>query len=117
LVDYGSWEAVRGFNGCRSPKRILAASYAYACGDGKIPRELHTLNCIDRFGVESVLGRVILGAKEVRVMAIAENIVNWYNDRKRAENQAEWANEHTEDSAALTVAYRLAKERGLLKDG
>jgi hypothetical protein len=49
-------------------------------------------------------------------MAIAENISHWYDERKRSENPAQWANENPESAAALTTAHRLALEYKLLKD-
>ena len=99
-----------------SARLIPGAAYAYACGDGEQPREIYILNCIDRFGVRAVLGRDVLGSKEIKLMAIAENIDRWYGERKRAENPAKWAEENVNEATALTVAHRLALEQGLIKD-
>jgi hypothetical protein len=49
-------------------------------------------------------------------MALTDNVVRWYDERKRAENPAQWAQENEKEAACLTTAYRLAKEYGLLKD-
>jgi hypothetical protein len=66
--------------------------------------------------VRATLGRDVLGAKEIRLMVIAENIKTWYDERKRAEEPAKWANDNPDSSEALTVAHRLAKEYGYIKD-
>ena len=92
---------------------MMAAAYAYACGDGPMPRELQRLNAIDRFGVQAVTGKLILGSKEMRMMSIAENITRWYEERSRKE---QWAVDNPKEAAALTVAHRLAIEQGLIKE-
>jgi hypothetical protein len=116
VVVERSWKTLPRYGGSRSPKRIAAAAYAYACGDGPQPRELYLINCIDRFGVEAVLGRKVLGSKEIKLMAIAENISRWYDERKKAENPADWAKDNDNESSALTVAHSLAKKYGMLKE-
>jgi len=49
-------------------------------------------------------------------MAIAENISRWYDERKKAENPADWAKDNDNESSALTVAHSLAKKYGMLKE-
>jgi hypothetical protein len=49
-------------------------------------------------------------------MAIAENISRWYDERKKAENPADWAKDNDKESSALTVAHSLAKKYGMLKE-
>ena len=58
----------------------------------------------------------MLGAREIKLMAIAENITRWYDERKKAENPAEWAQQNDNESSALTVAHLLAKQYGMLKE-
>jgi hypothetical protein len=58
----------------------------------------------------------VLGAKEIKLMAIAENITRWYDDRKKAENSAQWAIDNPNEAAALTTAHRLAEGYGLLEE-
>jgi hypothetical protein len=66
-----------------------------------MPAELQLLHYIERFGVQAVTGRLVLGAGELRRMTAAENIVRWYRERARAENWAAWAAEHTWESRIL----------------
>jgi hypothetical protein len=93
---------------------VTAAAYVYIHDGGRRPRELTLLTQIDRFGVMAVLGRPVLGAKEIRLMSIAENITHWYAERQQSQNWATWATENPEKSAGLTMAHNMALELGLL---
>ena len=90
----------------------MAAAYAYADGVGPMPRELVILNSIDRYGVKAVLGRDVLGAKEMRRMAVCDNIKMWYDARKRDEK---WSESHVNESNFLTEIHRMADELGYFK--
>jgi len=92
-------------------------AYQYAAGiknaDGipsPQPKELLLLSYVDRFGVEAVTGNKILSFGTARRMIIAENIVEAYRDRKRAENWGEWAEKNPSASALLKQAEILASE-------
>ena len=93
---------------------MMAAAYAYAENGGPMPRELYILNCIDRFGVQPTLGKLVLGAKEIRLMAICENVVNGYRERERAEDFTKWTDANPDKSAVLNAALRAAWKLGYL---
>lgn len=52
--------------------------------------EIDTLQKIDRFGVQPILGRNILYFGELRRMIYSENIVVAYRSRAQSKNWAEW---------------------------
>ena len=74
------------------PKRIAPSAYAYAEGDGPIPKELVLLNYVDRFDAQAVFGRTP-GAGELKGMIMAEQTMNAYNMRKNYkddEGKTDW---------------------------
>ena len=83
----------------------MAAAYAYADGDGAMPREIETLRFIDRFGL-GALGRPP-GAGELRRMAMAENVIKAYQERNRAEDWATWAHNNPEKARLLSAAMGI----------
>jgi len=96
----------------KHPKRVKAAAYVVADG-GQISTspELELLSNIRVYGAEAVVGRP-LGAGEIRRMNVAKNIVNAYNDKINADNQAQWAKDNKNKDAILMEALKLAMEMG-----
>ena len=90
----------------------MAAAYAYADG-GQMPAEIRLLREVDRFGAQAVFGRT-LGAKEIRRMMIAENIVNAYRARAASENWAAWETDNPQVAALLNAAMKAAIDEGLI---
>jgi hypothetical protein len=80
-----------------------------------VNKNLSRLNAIDRFGVQAVTGRLTLGAKEIRLMAIAENVVEAYKDRDRAPDLGEWVSQNLDRSNMLLAAQSKAIEFGFIK--
>ena len=81
---------------------------AYLFADvGSPSQEVKLLSQIDRFGVEAVMGRRQLSAKEIIHMRTAGNIVGYYQSMIQAENRAEWAAANKEGSSILTQCERL----------
>lgn len=87
----------------------MAAAYRHADEGEPPPPELVALGYIDRFGAAAVYGRT-LGAGEMRRMALAENVVNAYKARARAENWAQWAQENRQASELLAQAAKAASD-------
>lgn len=59
---------------------------------------------IDRFGVEAIMGRPVLGAGEARRILLAEQIEQAYQSRLQAENWSAWASDNAELSKLLNQA-------------
>lgn len=55
---------------------------------------MDTLQKIDRFGVQPILGRNVLYFGELRRLILAENVVNSYRARARSENWASWTKDN-----------------------
>ena len=87
---------------------MMGRAYAYAEGSGPMPKELYISNCIERFGVQATIGRPTLGAKEIRLMAIAENVVEAYKDRAREDDDAAWSQKNPDRSEMLLIAMEQA---------
>lgn len=68
--------------------------------------ELSLIANINRYGVESVMGRV-LGHNELLCMNTAETIVSAYNGRAKATDWVKWGQENS-SSRLLNEAMRLA---------
>jgi hypothetical protein len=83
----------------------MLSAYAYAEG-GAIPDELVLARSIDRFGVQAVYGRV-MSFQELRMIILAENVVNAYHERAKAENWAVWAESNPGKAEVLAVAGKL----------
>lgn len=64
---------------------------------------------IDRFGVEPILGRPQLLAREVRRMAVAENVERWFAERAQHPNIAAWAEQHPVKATVLAFADQSRK--------
>lgn len=88
----------------------MARAYAYAAGDGPFIRELELLWLIDRFGAQSVMGRM-LGVGEMRRMIAVEGIVKSFRDRQESAEWAKWASEN-EALNALLIRATEYYERG-----
>ena len=86
----------------------MAEAYAWANGDGPQPEELILLGYIDRFGAQSVLGRV-LSAKEIRGMILAENVVRAYRERQSAQDWVTWARDNDAKANLLNEAMELCQ--------
>ena len=102
MADERSQRAI--CSGRTRPKRIVPAAYKYAEG-GTLSRELSLLRYVDRFGALAVFGRTP-GAKELKAMALAENVVNAYKDRANAKNWAAWARENPYMNELLIMAAK-----------
>lgn len=64
---------------------------------------------MDRFGAQAVYGRN-LGAGEIRRMITAENTIQAYRDRERAENWAQWAHDNRAAAGLLARAAKAAAD-------
>lgn len=84
----------------------MADALKYARREGHSP-EIETLNQIDRFGLEAILGRKHFYYGEYRRMIIAENVANAYESRARSKNWAEWANQNPSAAKLLAHAEQL----------
>ena len=82
----------------------MAAVYGYAETGGQQPDELILLGYIDRYGVEQVLGKRQLSAKEIREMTLADNVLRAYRSRQASENWAAWAEAHPGENRLLIEA-------------
>lgn len=92
--------------GCTRPKRLKAAAYAHACGEGISP-EIRKLQRIDRFGLEAVTGRRVLYWRELIHMTYAETIATAYVSRSKSANWTEWAASNPRLAAVLADAEKL----------
>lgn len=68
--------------------------------------ELRLIANINRYGVESVMGRP-LGHHEILCMNTAETIITAYNERAKAADWVKWGQENS-SSRLLNEAMRLA---------
>ena len=102
MVSRGDKRSVQ--RGRTRPGSIVPAAYECAEG-GPLSRELSLLRYVDRFGAMAVFGRTP-GAGELKSMALAENVVNAYHDRAKAENWAGWARENPELNKLLIMAVK-----------
>ena len=84
----------------------MVSAYMYA-DVGSPSSEFKLISQIDRFGVEAVLGRRQLTAKEIIHMRMADNIVRYYQARAQSENWAEGAAAHKEGNRILIYCERL----------
>ena len=107
LGDWRDCRAVRGGGDC--PFSRLAAAYAYADGEGKIPREIIWSSYGDRFGFAAVFGRQPTPG-EMRRMSAAERIVRAYRSRLEAENWVQWAKDNEDDARLLNQAMKAAMD-------
>jgi len=74
-----------------------------------MPTELDLKGNLEKFGgALNVLGRP-LGAKEIYCINYIDNIVYAYDDRKRAENWAEWTSNNKDMAQVLNKAQRIAE--------
>ena len=87
--------------GRNRPKRLTAAAYHYASGDGSPPAEVSELYYIERFGVEAAMGRKHLRVGEMRRMVVVDNILTAYKSRKAAEDWAKWASDNPANARLL----------------
>ena len=65
------------------------------------------LYAVERFGAQSVFGRV-LSAGEIQRMMTVERIVQGYKAKNASPDWAKWAEEHPELDALLNIAMRLS---------
>ena len=63
---------------------------------------------IDRYGVEAVMGRAVLSAREIRDMTLVESIYSAFHSRAGSDNWAEWSNNHP-DAARLLESAMIAE--------
>ena len=70
-----------------------------------MPKELVMLGYVDRFGAEAVYGRTP-GAKELKAMVLAENVVNAYKSREQSGDWAAWARENSSLNKLLIMAVK-----------
>ena len=87
----------------------MSSAYAFAEGDAPIPDEVVLARSIERYGAQAVYGRT-LSFHEIRMMTMAENIVNAHQARKRSESWAEWAEKNPGLAELLGVAGKLYED-------
>lgn len=86
----------------------MSSAYQYAEG-GAVTDELILCWAVEKYGAQSVYGRM-LSFHEIRMMDLADNIVRAYNERKRSDNWAAWAENNHIKARILNIAGRLAQE-------
>jgi len=79
----------------------VAAARRYA-EDGQRCTELNLLHAIERFGVQAIMGRPMLYAKEIRSMLLAERVVNVIQAVNNSDDWPAFAREHPKDAALYT---------------
>lgn len=95
---------------------MIVQAYNYAADDGECPREIELLRHIERFGVEAVLGKRVIGAKEARRMTYLNNVVTAYHsresfrDREGKPNWSEWAGAYPFYNRVLIAAEKAVEE-------
>lgn len=93
---------------------MTARAYAYAHAGGTPPEELILAGYLKHYGgAVNVLGRP-LGIGEIRRMSTCENIINWYNERKNADNWVAWERMNPEKKDFLDMAHKYAEEMGMI---
>lgn len=91
----------------------MGRCYAYASKHGPMPLELEAAYQIDRYGANSVYGRV-LGVGEMRRMNIARSIIHAYKSREGYRNSdgardwADWAAKNPDEASLLNQAMMEA---------
>ena len=73
--------------------------------------ELVLLTNINKYGVESVMGRP-LGHNEILCLNTVEVILNAYNERFKAGDWVKWAQDNVGRSKLLNESMKLAGEYG-----
>jgi len=91
---------------------MLAAAHNFAEDpDNAPPPRWYVLKRrIMTYGVEAVMGRPVLGAKEINYMETCERILTAFADREHSENWASWANDHPADNTLLFLAAKAAND-------
>jgi hypothetical protein len=85
-------------------------SSAYQFAEGGSPTDELILGwSISKYGAQAVYGRP-LSFHEIRMLDLADNVVNAYRERERSENWAEWAEKNHARARILNAAGRLAQE-------
>lgn len=89
----------------------MGDAYGYAVGIAPQTHELRLLREIDRFGTQSIVGRVLY-AGEIYRMHTVENIYLWFNERQEATGgYATWALTNREKANVLAIAEKNWMER------
>ncbi len=86
----------------------MADAYLYA-SEGHYSQEIDTLQKIDRFGVEAILGRRQFYFGELHRLIVAENILTAYQSRARSNNWAEWVSQNPKMANLLIEAEKLCQ--------
>ncbi len=87
----------------------MSSAYAFAEGDAPIPDEVVLARNVEHYGAQAVFGRP-LSFHEIRMMTMAENVVNAHQARRKSENWAEWAEKNPTLAELLGHAGRLYEE-------
>jgi hypothetical protein len=89
---------------------MLAAAWEYAEDPTNmpLPRWIVLKNRILTYGVEAVMGRPVLGAKEINYMETCERVILAHQARQASENWAAWASDNPAANLLLTVAAKAA---------
>jgi len=88
----------------------MASVYVYCTGGGREPAMLDLALRCRSWGVEAILGRAWLSAKEVQHMTAALNVYyaykhqEDYRDKDGQKNWAEWARLHPGEAEVLSAA-------------
>jgi hypothetical protein len=86
----------------------IALEYAEDPSNGRMPKDYRMFKYIQQFGVEAVMGRPWLGAKEINRMLITANIIQAYKSREGSDNWAEWSRKNPELSNLLNYVIQVA---------
>jgi hypothetical protein len=92
----------------------MASVYRYLTDGGPLPRELSLVGNIQTYGVRAVMGRDVLGRREIERMNLAQSVRTAYNSLaawlKNEKTRVEWAKENPELSGILIDAEMAAAE-------
>ena len=84
----------------------MTSAYAYAEDGGQIPDELVLVRSVEKYGAQAVYGRP-LSFHEIRMMTLADNVVDAYRERARSDNWAKWAQANPGKARLLSEAAML----------
>jgi len=88
----------------------MSSAYAFAeDGEQRIPDEIILVRSVDKYGVQAVFGRP-LSFHEIRMMSLADNVVNAHRERAKSGNWAEWAEANPNKARILADAGKLYGE-------
>lgn len=84
----------------------MTSAYVYAESGGQAPPWLRLALNVEHYGAQAVLGRM-LTVKEIYWMNAARRVYDAKRSMMQAENRAEWAKQHKEESNLLIYVEKL----------